>query len=65
MLRYDRPMTFSAEENFARELDAQDPLRRFREKFNLPRGENAGEPVIYFARNSLGLMPREIGASGR
>ena len=57
MLRYDRPMTFSAEENFARELDAEDPLRRFREKFHLPLGKN-GEPLIYFAGNSLGLMPK-------
>jgi kynureninase len=57
MLRYDRPMTFSADENFARELDVQDPLRHFREKFNLPRGDD-GEPSIYFAGNSLGLMPK-------
>src|SRR4029077_20301891 len=29
----------------------------FREKFSLPLGNN-GEPVIYFAGNSLGLMPK-------
>jgi kynureninase len=50
-------MEFSAEENFARQMDADDPLRSFREKFHLPLGKN-GEPLIYFAGNSLGLMPK-------
>src|SRR5436305_14766920 len=50
-------MKFSADENFARQLDREDPLRDFREKFSLPRGKN-DEPVIYFAGNSLGLMPK-------
>src|SRR5215216_2276146 len=50
-------MRFSAEEDFARQLDAEDPLRDFRDKFHLPLG-NDGKPVIYFAGNSLGLMPK-------
>jgi kynureninase len=50
-------MDFSADEDFARRLDAEDPLRSFREKFHLPLGKN-GEPLIYFAGNSLGLMPK-------
>ncbi|MGH8100883.1 MAG: kynureninase [Chthoniobacterales bacterium] len=50
-------LTFSADEDFARQLDADDPLRGFRERFHLPRGQN-GEPLIYFAGNSLGLMPK-------
>ena len=50
-------MPFSAEEDFARRLDAEDPLRDFREKFHLPLGKN-GKAVIYFAGNSLGLMPK-------
>src|SRR5256885_11004195 len=50
-------MEFSADENFAQRLDAEDPLRSFREKFHLPAGEN-GQPLIYFAGNSLGLMPK-------
>src|SRR6266516_519048 len=50
-------MTFSGDEDFAIELDARDPLRTFREKFFLPLGED-GKPVIYFAGNSLGLMPK-------
>jgi kynureninase len=48
---------FSADEDFALELDTEDPLRRFRDKFHLPLGKD-GKPVIYFAGNSLGLMPK-------
>jgi len=50
-------MKFSADEDFALQLDREDPLRQFREKFHLPRGKN-GRPLIYFAGNSLGLMPK-------
>jgi kynureninase len=50
-------MNFSTGEDFAKELDAKDPLRGFREKFHLPIGKN-GYPLIYFAGNSLGLMPK-------
>src|SRR5213595_2941191 len=50
-------MNFSADEDFALQLDAEDPLCSFREKFHLPVG-NDGEPRIYFAGNSLGLMPK-------
>jgi kynureninase len=50
-------MQFSADEDFAKQLDAEDPLRRFREKFHLPLGKD-GNPLIYFAGNSLGLMPK-------
>jgi kynureninase len=54
-------MNFSAEEDFALNLDAEDPLRGFREKFHLPLGKD-GKPVIYFAGNSLGLMPKSARA---
>src|SRR2546423_3890883 len=50
-------MTFSAEEQFALQLDADDPLRAFRHKFHLPLGKD-DKPLIYFAGNSLGLMPK-------
>jgi len=53
-------MQFSKEEDFARRLDAEDPLREFREKFHLPLGQD-GKPLIYFAGNSLGLMPKAAG----
>src|SRR5438034_3886864 len=50
-------MTFSAEEQFALQLDSEDPLRHFRQKFHLPLGKD-DRPLIYFAGNSLGLMPK-------
>ena len=50
-------MQFSADQDFAREMDAQDSLRQFREKFHLPLDKD-GKPLIYFAGNSLGLMPK-------
>jgi kynureninase len=50
-------MQFSTKEDFARQLDVDDPLRRFRNKFCVPLGKD-GQQVIYFAGNSLGLMPK-------
>jgi kynureninase len=50
-------MHFSADEDFAVKLDYEDSLRTFREKFHLPLGKD-GKPLIYFAGNSLGLMPK-------
>jgi kynureninase len=50
-------MTFSTDEQFAMQLDSEDPLRHFRQKFHLPLGKD-GKPFIYFAGNSLGLMPK-------
>src|SRR6202163_163288 len=55
-------MDFSAEEQFAHQLDAEDSLRHLREKFHLPLVKD-GKPLIYLAGHSLGLMPeaaREI-----
>ncbi len=54
-------MQFSTDENFAKRLDAEDPLRAFRDKFHLPLGTD-GKPLIYFAGNSLGLMPKSARA---
>jgi kynureninase len=48
---------FSVDEGFACKMDVQDPLRDFRDSFYLPLGKDA-RPVIYFAGNSLGLMPK-------
>src|ERR1700681_4680087 len=50
-------MDFSAEEQFAHQLDAEDSLRHLREKFHLPLAKD-GKPLIYLAGNSLGLMPK-------
>jgi kynureninase len=45
--------------DFARELDSQDPLSSFREKFYIPKDKN-GKDLIYFAGNSLGLQPKSV-----
>ncbi|MEY2561579.1 MAG: kynureninase [Verrucomicrobiota bacterium] len=50
-------ITFTAGEDLALQLDAEDPLRQFRERFHLPLGKD-GKPLIYLAGNSLGLMPK-------
>jgi kynureninase len=48
---------FQNDEAFARHMDAIDPLAEYREQFLIPKRLN-GEPVIYFAGNSLGLQPK-------
>jgi len=48
---------YEAGRDFALALDESDPLREFREEFHVPKREN-GEAEIYFAGNSLGLLPR-------
>jgi kynureninase len=54
-------VNFSADEKFALEADAADPLRQFRGRFHIPPGPD-GQPVIYFVGNSLGLMPKSTRA---
>ena len=46
-------------ESRALEMDRQDPLADFRERFHIPRTES-GEEEIYLCGNSLGLQPRSI-----
>ena len=41
---------------FAKELDTQDPLKSYRERFHYPQMN--GKNVIYFTGNSLGLQPK-------
>lgn len=42
---------------FAKSLDAIDPLRSFRDEFYIPRHE--GVEALYFTGNSLGLQPKQ------
>jgi kynureninase len=51
------PTTFTNTLQFARQLDAQDELRSYRERFHLPVQEN-GDPFLYFTGNSLGCQPK-------
>jgi kynureninase len=48
---------FQPGRDFAVALDRGDPLARFRDEFHVPRRENGAEE-IYFAGNSLGLLPK-------
>lgn len=50
-------MNFACDEEFALQLDAEDPLRPFRNRFHFPTGAD-GKPLIYLLGNSLGLMPK-------
>ncbi|MGB7393301.1 MAG: kynureninase [Pricia sp.] len=49
-------MSFENTLAFAQKLDADDPLRKYREEFHFPQMN--GKPVIYFTGNSLGLQPK-------
>lgn len=49
-MHYDNSITY------ARQQDAADPLRKYRERFFFPQFN--GEDVLYFTGNSLGLQPK-------
>ncbi|MFO0784147.1 MAG: kynureninase [Phycisphaerales bacterium] len=49
--------SFQATREHAQQLDAQDALREFRTRFEIPAGPD-GRPATYMCGNSLGLMPR-------
>ncbi len=42
---------------YAKELDAKDPLKKYREQFHIPKDAN-GNNWLYFTGNSLGLQPK-------
>jgi kynureninase len=48
---------FETGRDFAEALDRDDPLGRFRSEFHVPI-RDGGQEEIYFAGNSLGLLPR-------
>jgi kynureninase len=50
-------MNFEDGREFAATLDADDPLRGFRERFEFPLAKGGHEPV-YLCGNSLGLQPK-------
>ncbi|MGB5360785.1 MAG: kynureninase, partial [Eudoraea sp.] len=49
-------MPFQNTLSCAKELDINDPLKKFRDKFFFPQLN--GKNVIYFTGNSLGLQPK-------
>src|SRR6202011_547634 len=50
-------MTFEETDDFARAMDACDPLAIYRERFSFPQTA-AGDDCIYFGGHSLGLQPK-------
>jgi kynureninase len=49
-------MNYLNSSEFAKQLDAADPLGKFRQQFYIPR--HNGKEVVYLTGNSLGLQPR-------
>ena len=50
-------ITFETSASFAAEMDARDPLARFREQFHIPPASD-GSPSVYLCGHSLGLQPK-------
>jgi kynureninase len=53
-------MTFENTKEFARQLDSEDKLNKYRDEFIFPKVN--GKKVIYFTGNSLGLQPKRTRA---
>ena len=50
-------VAFQSGEDFARKMDAADPLAHFRDRFCIPRTKG-GEESLYLCGHSLGLQPK-------
>lgn len=50
-------MLYRTDAGYAAELDSQDALADFRNRFLFP--QHQGKPVVYFTGNSLGLQPKD------
>ncbi len=50
---------FRADADFAREMDARDPLANYRERFHIPKGPDGAE-CAYLCGHSLGLQPKTV-----
>ena len=48
-------MIYESSISFAQKADQNDPLKKFRDEFYIP--QDKAKDLIYFAGNSLGLMP--------
>ncbi len=57
MTAVPQTVKYENSEAFAQTMDRDDPLSEYRSKFAFPKRDN-GEPYLYFAGNSLGLMPK-------
>ena len=48
-------MNYQASLSFAEQMDQNDPLKDYRNRFHFP--QQNGQDILYFGGNSLGLMP--------
>ena len=53
-------VNYDFSEDFARGLDKEDPLKRFKDRFLFPKVN--GKDTLYFCGNSLGLQPKNVAA---
>lgn len=53
-----KTLSYSYTEAFAQEMDQNDPLRKFRDRFLFPKVN--GQEALYFCGNSLGLQPKSV-----
>ena len=51
-------INFKKGEKFSKQLDLDDPLALYRNKFHIPKSQKHGNDLIYFLGNSLGLQPK-------
>jgi kynureninase len=51
-------MEYKFDLSWAKEQDANDPLRSFRSQFYFP--QHNGQDALYFTGNSLGLQPKGV-----
>jgi kynureninase len=52
-----RTLRYEAGQEFARQMDAQDPLAKFRDRFHIPKKKD-GADCVYLCGHSLGLQPK-------
>jgi kynureninase len=50
-------MNYTNNQEFAQQMDQQDPVKHFRSRFHIPT--HLGREAIYFTGNSLGLQPKK------
>ena len=53
-----KKMEYNDSLDFAKRMDAEDPLRAYRDRFYFP--QHNGKDVLYFCGNSLGLQPKGV-----
>jgi len=58
LLYLNTAMKYQFSEQYAVEMDKNDPLKDFKDQFSIPKVN--GKPSLYFCGNSLGLQPKAV-----